>query len=260
MRLSTLRTGLLAAIAVALASCSNNGMMPSYSPTVSQPEAAPVSQAMPDAQAAGKAGAQDDARAGAEDDAQTTAGPDAGDSMSPDLTTCATSPPQYNWIFKGACCSFTLKPTGGSFSLGNYNSITVKGSLGWNTVKTQAKVYVSDAIGNGDITKSKGKSFLKYNGKGKVVLYAAANNQTSQVIKPKTHAGTPIFKYIITDSKGLPGRSCNAAIYGSGKWTPLPGQGFPIKGNTVTIQQYNAPNGFVLPPKGNALYFAVNCY
>ncbi len=85
---------------------------------------------MPDAQAAGKAGAQDDARAGAEDDAQATASPDAADSMSPDLTTCATSPPQYNWIFKGACGSFTLKPTGGSFSLGSYNNITVKGSLG----------------------------------------------------------------------------------------------------------------------------------
>jgi hypothetical protein len=256
MRLSTLRTGLLVTIAVALAACSNNGMMPSYSPPASQPEAAPVSQAMPDAQAAAK----DDARTGAQDDAQATAGPDAAGSMSPDLTTCATSPPQYNWIFKGACGNFTLKPTGGNFSLGAYNSISVKGSLGYNTVKTQAKVYVSDAIGNGDITKAQGKSFPLYKGKGKVVLYAAANNQTAQVIHPKTHAGVPIFKYVITDSKGLPGKSCNAAIYGSGKWTPLPGQGFQVKGNSVTIQQYNAPSGFVLPPKGHALYFAVNCY
>lgn len=249
MRLSTLRTGLLAAIAVAMASCSNNGMMPSFSQPNSQPAAAPVSQAAPDA--------QPDA---AQSDAPAAASPDAQDALSPDLTKCATSPPQYNWIFEGACTSFTLKPTGGTFSLGTYDNISVKGSLGYNTVKTSAKIYVADAIGSGDIKPSKGKSFPKYNGKGKVVLYAVADNQTTQTIKPKTHAGTPIFKYVITDSKGLPGKTCNAAIYGSGKWTPLPGQGFPVKGNTVTIQQYNAPNGFVLPPKGYSLYFAINCY
>jgi hypothetical protein len=251
MRLSTLRTGFLATIAVALASCSNNGMMPSYSPPASQPQAqsAPISEAAPDAQ-----------QQTAQPDATTAASPDAENTVSPDLTTCATSPPQYQWIFKGACTNFILKPNGGSFSLGSYNSITVKGSLGYNTVKNQAKVYVSDALANGDVKPYKGKSFPKYNGKGKVVLYAAADNQTSQTIKPKTHAGVPIFKYVITDAKGLPGKTCNAAIYGSNKWTPLPGQGFPVKGKTVTIQQYNAPNGFVLPPKGYALYFAVNCY
>jgi S-adenosylmethionine decarboxylase proenzyme len=252
MRLSTLRTGLLATIAVALASCSSNGMMPSYSSPVSQPEAAPVSQGAPDARLGAPIGDQTEG--------ETAASPDAADSMSPDVAKCAKSPPQYDWIFKGACSSFTLKPTGGNFSLGTYDSISVKGSLGYNTVKSSAKVYVSDAIGNGDIGKYKGKSYPKYNGKGKVVLYAAADNQTTQTIKPKTHAGVPIFKYVITDSKGLPGKSCNAAIYGNNKWTPLPGQGFPVKGKTVTIQQYNAPNGFVLPPKGYALYFAVNCY
>jgi hypothetical protein len=51
------------------------------------------------------------------------------------LKTCATTPPQYEWIFTGACRKFHLTAKGGHFSLGAYQGITVKGLLGKNTAK-----------------------------------------------------------------------------------------------------------------------------
>jgi hypothetical protein len=180
------------------------------------------------------------------------------------LTTCATTPPQYEWIMKGACAKITLKPLGSSFSLGAYKNITVKGSIGKNNVKTSAIVYLADATDTAsDIKTWKGKAFIKYKGRGTTFIYAAAVNQSSQVIKPIAEKGKPILQYIITDSKGLPGKTCGAAVLtvgqrGSFTWTPLPGT-FSAKGNTVTITQYNVPSGFELPPK-IPLYFAVNCY
>jgi hypothetical protein len=178
---------------------------------------------------------------------------------------CATTPPQYDWIFKGACDEFTLKPAGGSFTLATYEDITLKGSIGKNTVKGSAKVALADAIDkNGDITKDSGKTFPAYKAKGTTVIYAAANNQTTQTIKPITVKGKTVLQYVITDSKGLPGNTCGAALLGEAKngklvWTSFPGTG-NVKGNSVTISVYEAPSGFELPPKGTPLYFAVNCY
>jgi hypothetical protein len=185
------------------------------------------------------------------------------DQLSPDLTTCPTTPPQYQWIFKGACTKITLKPNGAPFTLGQYMSISIKGSIGANNVKTSATVYLVDATDKGDIENYKGKTFPKYNGRGTTCIYAAAINQSSQVIKPKAKQGVPVLQYVITDTKGIPGKQCGAAVYakqrnGTFKWTSLPIQA-QVKGKTVTITQYTVPNGFQLGPK-TPLYFAVNCF
>lgn len=184
--------------------------------------------------------------------------------MQPLATTCATTPPQYEWIFKGSCEKINLTPSGGAFSLATYDSITVKGTIGKNNVKQSATVYLADATDtNGDIKTYKGKAFPKYVAKGKTFIYAAAINQSKQVIKPIAVKGKPILQYVITDSKGLPGKTCGAAVLtegqkGSLQWTALPGT-FNAKGNTVTITQYNVPSGFELPPQ-TPLYFGVNCF
>jgi hypothetical protein len=180
-------------------------------------------------------------------------------------TTCAKSPPQWMWIFKGACDAFTLKSTGGDFTLGVYENITIKGSIGYNSAKGSVTVDLVDAIDkNSDIEKYKGESFIPYKGEGTTVVYAVADNQSTQTIKPVAHKGVPILKYIVSDSKGLPGKSCGAALLGEEKggklgWNPLPDT-FPVKGDSVTITQYTVPSGLVLPPKGTGLYFAINCF
>ncbi len=181
--------------------------------------------------------------------------------------TCPKNPPQYQWIFKGACDGFTLKPGGGTFSLGKYANITVKGSIGKNTVKGQATIVIADAVDKGgDIDKYGGKTFPVYKGKGKTIAYASANNQSNQTIKPITVRGKAIIQYVIEDAKGFPGKSCSAALLAHGQggkvsWNPLPST-FPVKGKTVTISLYTAPNGFELPPKSDQtpVYFAVNCF
>jgi len=176
------------------------------------------------------------------------------------LKTCATDPPQWEWIFKGPCDAFTLKPTGGTFALGTYDDISLKGSIGYNSLKGSATIDLADAIDkNGDIESYKGKKFPAYKAKGTTVLYVVADNQTSETIKPKSHPGKPVLQYSITDSKGFPGKTCAAAILGKAGWTAFPGS-FPVKGHTVTVTQYAAPSGLELPPKGYGLYFAFNCY
>jgi hypothetical protein len=234
MRLSMVRTSVLATVAAtALSACAGHGIVPS-SPTAM----APTTGVLP-------AGA--DGRIGPLK-----------------VKTCAKDPPQYQWIFKGACDEFTLKPSGGAFSLEKYADITVTGSIGKNTVKGSAKIVIADAIDKkGDIETYKGKSFLAYKGKGTTIAYASANNQSNQTIAPIVVKDKAIIQYIITDAKGLPGKTCSAAILEekTGKWDPLPSS-YPVKAKSVTISLYTAPNGFELPPKsdGVPVYFAVNCY
>jgi hypothetical protein len=232
MRLSIIRSCVVATVAaLALAACAGHGIAPS-SPSAFVPDAS------------------------------------SGVDLSPlKLTTCATSPPQYDWIFKGACDEFTLKSTGGKFSLQQYEDITITGLIGKNDVKGKATIALVDAIDKkGDIEKYDKTSFPPYKASGTTIVYAAAINQSSQTIKPIAVAGKPVLQYVITDSKGLPGNTCGAAVLahektGGLKWTPLPATG-PIKGDTVTISQYEVPSGFELPPKADEtpIYFAVNCY
>jgi hypothetical protein len=266
MRSPTIQASVIATVAaIALAACSNqNGMMPS-GPSEAAPPAAtnPAGEAAPTT-----AKSPEDANATDSPDAADAADQAAtgGDSASPlVLKTCATSPPQYQWIFKGACQIFTLQPSGGNFSLGEYQGITVKGLIGKNTLKSSAKIALADAVyKNGDIKLFNGKAFPKYKANGITYVYAAAVNQSNQVIKPITVRGKPVLQYVITNVKGFgTANTCSAAVltFPSGKppkWTALPATG-QVKGKSVTINQYTAPKGFELPPK-IPLYFGVNCY
>jgi hypothetical protein len=237
MRLSMIRSSALASVAaIALAACGGHGVVPAGSTAFAPQGSSPL--------------------------APMTANQD---DMSPlALKACATDPPQWMWIFKGACEKFTLKNTGGKFTLGAYANISVTGSIGYNNAKGSVAIDLADAIDkNGDVIKWKGKTFPPYKGAGTTIVYAVADNQTTQTIKPVFHKNVPVIKYVVTDSKGLPGKKCGAAILEQGKqglaWSALPSS-FPVKGKTVTITQYTVPQGLVLPPKGTGLYFAVNCF
>jgi hypothetical protein len=156
MRLSMIRACVVAtAAAAALTACAGHGIVPS-----SQTGLNPVTS----------------------DTSQMTS--DAGQNQLA-VITCAKSPPQYGWIFKGACTHFSLKPTGTSFKLQEYQDITVRGSIGANDVKGSAIIYLADAVDKGDIQNFAGKKFPPYKAKGTTFVYAAADNQTSQAIKPK---------------------------------------------------------------------------
>jgi hypothetical protein len=238
MRLSAIPAGAVAGIAaIALAACAGHGALPASSSGFMPTTSNGVGSQMPMSE--------------------------LPMSESP-MTTCATSPPQYQWLFKGSCDQFTLKSTGASFSLASYQSITVKGSIGKNTAKGSVKIALVDAIDkNGDIEKYKGKTFPPYKANGTTIVYASAVNQSTQVVKPIPVHGKPVLQYVITDSHGLHGKTCGAAVLAEQrnhtlKWTSLPATG-TVKGNSVTISQYEVPQGFELPPK-TPLYFGVNCF
>jgi hypothetical protein len=231
MRFSLFRSGVIcAASALALAACAGRGIVPT-----SQAPLAPSNGLNTLSQ---------------------------GDLLSPDLTTCATKPPQSQWVMKGACTKITLKPSGSNFALGQYMNLTVTGSIGANTLKSPVPVYIVDATDKGDIENWKNVPFPKYKAAGTTIAYAAAINQSSTKVIPKVERNKPVLEYIITDSKGLPGKQCSAAVltFQKGKpvWKPLPVNG-PVKGKTVKLAQYTVPRGFELPPKA-PLYFAVNCF
>jgi hypothetical protein len=180
------------------------------------------------------------------------------------LKKCATSPPQYDWIFKGACDKFTLKPAGSSFDLGTYKDISLKGMIGKNSLKKSATVALADATDSGDVKAFDGMAFPKAKIEGKdAFAYAAAINQGTAIIKPIVEPGHPVLQYVITDSKGFGGTSCKAAALeskaGKFSWAVFPGSAFKPKGHTLTVSQYTAPAGLVLAPK-TPLYVAVACY
>jgi hypothetical protein len=259
-----LRACITTTVALSLAACSGMGMPSSSGGSVEPPSAStPVQQIEP-----GAPMQQRDDNTTTPDDAPVSIAkgglpallrPDAG------VTTCATMPPQYQWIFKGACEKIALKPSGATFSLQEWDGVTVKGSIGANNLKVTTSVYLADATDTGgDIGTYKGKAFDKYKAEGTTFIYAVAVNQGTTAIKPVVQKGKWILQYIITDSKGLPGTSCGAAVLTSGEkgsldWATLPGGPFKAKGKTVTITQYSVPRGFELPPK-TPLYFAVNCF
>lgn len=238
MRLPVIRASAIATVAtMALAACANrSGMVPS-SPSAMAPTTA-----------------QNHTSA---DDAASTQ-----DSLA--LKTCATSPPQYQWIFKGACQTFDLTSTGGHFSLSENRGITVNGLIGRNSAKGAVEIALADALDkNGDIKMYKGKAFPPYKANGTTYVYASAVNQSTQFITPIMVKGKPIFQYVITDAKGFGDANiCASAllIFRAGKpsWSALPESG-RVKGKTVTMTQYAVPKGFRWPPK-IPLYFAVKCY
>lgn len=183
----------------------------------------------------------------------------------PGLKTCAKSPPQYEWVFEGACQKFDVNSTGGNYNLGEYQGITVKGSLGKTTAKGTVKIALADALDkDGDIETYHGKTFPPFKGRGKTYFYATATNQSTQVIKPVVVRSMPVFQHTVTDANGFgDDNKCDDAILtfntkGKASWDPLPTSG-KVRGKTVTISQYAVPSGFELPPK-TPIYFAVFCY
>ena len=136
----------------------------------------------------------------------------------------------------------------------------VKGSIGYNSGKGNVVIDLADAKANGDIKPYKGKSFPKYKARGIDGTLRRADNQTTQTIKPVAHKGVPVIQYVITDSKGFPGKTCGAGDLRKQWRGPRFPRPFQVNGNTVTISQYTAPKGLELPPKGTGLYFAVNCF
>jgi hypothetical protein len=236
MRLSILRAVTIAAgAAIALAACSSGGTVPP-SAAAYNPMAANNPMALNNANA-----------------------------MLPlALTKCDTSPPQYDWIFEGACDKFTLKPSGSPFKLATYKDISLKGMIGKNSLKKDATVALADATDSSDVKAYKGIPFPKAKIEGKdAFAYAAAINQGTEIIKPIVEPGHPVLQYVITDSKGFSGSSCKAAALeskaGKFEWVVFPGNAFKPKGHTLTVSQYTAPANLVLAPK-TPLYVAVACY
>lgn len=182
------------------------------------------------------------------------------------LKTCATTPPQYEWIFKGACQIFSVTSLGGRFSLGDYQSITVKGSIGRNNARVTVQIALADAIDkNGDIKTYKGKTFPKYTANGITYFYASAINQSTQVLTFRMVHGEPVLQYTMTSANGFgDANRCRAALltFRKGRrlsWTAFPGSGGKVEGKTVTIKQYAVPSGIELAPK-KPFYIATNCY
>lgn len=226
--LSLIRSGAIATVtAIALAACTNQSGMSPSSPTTST-------------------------------GVQNTLG------SWPALTTCATSPPQYEWIFKGACDKFTLEASGGHFMLSEYQGISVNGFIGANALKRPAKMAFADAIDkNRDVEKFQGDRLPRYKARGTTYVYLTTINESRRVIKFVTVKGKPEFEYTITNAKGFGSNTkCGWAILlsrnGKPSWFDLPSLG-TIKAKTVKLRQYVVPKGFTIPPK-TPLYLAVNCY
>lgn len=228
MRLSLIRVSAIATVAVvALAACANqNGMPPSSSP--------------------------------ASTGVQNTLG------ILPALTICATKPPQYEWIFKGACDEFTLESSGGHFNLTDYRGISVKGFIGGNTLKAPAKIAFADAIDeNRDVEKFQDARFPRYKGRGTTYVYLTTINQSNRTIKFVTVKGKPEFDYVITNAEGFGSYTkCGLAAlffrHDKPDWLAVPAIG-TIKDKTVRLREYVVPSKFGIHPK-KPLYLAINCF
>jgi hypothetical protein len=260
MRLSLIRPFAIAAVATtALAACANQSSMLPSSPSAIAPTTAQAPATAQDDASVDDASAQDAARP------QDAASRGSADVSLHALKTCATSPPQYEWIFKGACQIFSVTSLGGRFRLGEYQGITVKGFIGRNTAKGTVQIALANANDkNGDIKTYEGKSFPPYKANGITYFYASATNQSTQVVKPIMAKGEPVLQYTMTNANGFgDANRCGAALltFTKGRkpaWTAFPGSG-KVKGKTVTIKQYAVPPGIDLVPK-TPLYFATNCY
>lgn len=177
--------------------------------------------------------------------------------------TCATSPPQYEWIFEGACQKIILRAEGGSFALREYENTTISGTIGATNAKKRTRVYVVDALDNGDVEEYNSQSFPPYiESRATTVLYLAVINQSRFAIEPVAQYGVPIFQYTVSDYPGLPGNVCGVAMLATigsrRQWTAFSGTG-QVAGDSVTISVFNTPAGFEFPSR-EPVYFAVSCW
>lgn len=176
-----------------------------------------------------------------------------------DVNTCATSPPQYHWIFEGACQAIEINSSGASFSLDEYRDITVTGSIGKTTLNGTVQFDVVDAVGNGDIEHYNGMTFPHYTpySSGSTVIYVAVINQSNQTANP-VESSKPGFSLTVTDANGFPANRCGLAIYDYDGWNTLYNVDNHVYGDTVTINWFS-PYGELSWPSKYPVYFAVYC-
>jgi len=183
--------------------------------------------------------------------------------VKPSLVRCPTKPPQYDFIFEGACVETIINPSGGSFELQRYKFISLAGQVGTTNVRKPTEVYVVDAVDDGDIKQYQKEPFPAYTPQnGTTFLYAVAINEGHTSIEP---VGSGAFlTFTITDLNGLPGTECAAAVLGKQSaewtWTAIPGTYQANgSGDTVVFSISGAPSGVVLPSR-TPVYFALYCF
>jgi hypothetical protein len=181
-----------------------------------------------------------------------------------DVNTCATSPPQYYWIFEGACQAIEINSGGANYSLDEYRYRTVSGSIGKNSLSGTVQFDVVDAVGNGDIEHYNGMDFPHFSpySSGNTVIYVAVINQSKQDAE-FIDSGVPIFSVTVTDANGFPAKRCGLAILttdrsGSPSWDALYNVDNYVNDNTVTISWYDTPR-YSEWPSHVPVYFAVYC-
>lgn len=176
------------------------------------------------------------------------------------IYTCASNPPQNEWIFKGNCQPVSLSPSGGSFDLGTYNGISVKGQFGQNDLNGAANIYVVDAVGHGsgDIKPWNGKDFPNFQHTGSQspetgVIYVEFMNSSNKKIKFLPQSGEAVWQFTVTDPYGFPGNQCTTAaldqVSSSYTWNYTEAQVSSPSNHKVTIHQYGFPTGLTWQPK-----------
>jgi hypothetical protein len=176
--------------------------------------------------------------------------------------TCATSPPQYQWIFEGACQAIEITSSGAPFSLDSYYYKTVTGSIGHNDEAGTVQFNIVDAVNNDDIEHYDGMAFPHFTTyeSGTTIMYVAVINQSNHNIKPVKCCSVPVFGVTVSDPGGLPAKTCGLAIYlpTTGAWDALYNVDGVVRNNSVTINWWDPFAGFNWPSE-YPLYFAVYC-
>jgi hypothetical protein len=226
MRLSTIRTGIVAAAAaIAFAACGSHGMVPSQTAPGGGFNAVPAPAATP--------------------------------KPSPCKITGL-------WYFRGSCVYNQITSKGLTVKLAAYKGITFTAKLGPNDAKGKVGFVLGDATNKKDITgTSGGKSFPFHNKvcvngqgsavpcEGKTFVYFEAVNTGSVLVTLKA---TPAIQ--ITDANGFPAKNeCFPSILTTHGWQDFTPLGNAPKGNSLSLAP--APQPFYLPP--GPLYIALAC-
>jgi hypothetical protein len=227
MKFSLPRIGVAALVAISLAACSGQSMVPSQSPLSSAPDARTASLTFTSSMSA--------------------------DALTPD----AKSPCDIKgfWYFKGSCVLGAITAAGGKLPLKAYKGITVTLAVPKSNAAKGTDFLVGDGTSSTDITGTfQGTKFINF-GKvpcvsittfktvkcvGTAFLYTLVANASKATVVLKSLPGATLLSAKFPGSK-----SCSAAQIAftssgvPGGWFLLPGSGKPAKGS-VTIPGYAA--------------------
>ena len=147
------------------------------------------------------------------------------------VTTCATSPPQYQWIFKGACEKLMLKSTGANVQPANVRGHHRNRLDRTNNTSRAPQRSTSPTQPTTAATpkRRRAKPSPNIQPQGTSFIYAVAVNQSTQAIKPvaRKEARSPVRHH---RREGTPRERRAASPVStesqSGKfiWTTLPGE------------------------------------